>query len=976
MIKGRFLVLLWLIIALSFPQGFTIRSANAMQDFTVEVKPRRVSARGAYILHLTLGKALEVHDWIKVRFPEGTKLPELSTNPERRREELKRIIESIYIGSSPCSSCQGLPELNYAENSIRFNVHLGLDPAIEGYETIKITFTDRVGLINPDKAGWYQLAISTAREPVPEKSQKYEIVTSRIGDPAGIPKAEFTPSTSNTNAKTLVRFNLGRGGALTLNQSRIRIQFPPETRFSKATDSINPNYVQINNRPVSVRLMFFENMLTVITPINLDNGAQVELVISPEAGLINPEKAGSYTLHVSSSEDTDWIESVPYSIEKSDPILKVIPDTIGSKASYELSFLLENHESLSPEKPLSIFFPESVSLPSQINHTLVTLNNDPSGKIAIDRQTVLVYPSKEMLSEEHIIVHFMKEAGIKNPSLAQELRLAFSCFGSHAQRLSSPQYIREVKLHWLELEVNPPNAGATASFSFTIHLGSNGKLDRGDDITITFPEGSKLDDQKTDPNVNIMLNDHPASSYSWKNRSLSLGVSEEYTSESLIKIVVPEQLGIRNPVKEMQWVSFSVQSTAEPEAVFSSDVFIPPALPKSSLEILRGKKGNQDWYTETPIITILSNQDEVTIYYWWDDQSENRLTYSGPFVLDPGYYVSNLHYYAESAYGKESVNSSLFKVDTIAPFFTIETPTAPWSLTRQSTYRISGRVAPVYLEKNGTLISIIDQPFLLNDLQVDLHDNGFFSIEYLLSEGANHIQFTCFDEAGNRSSREYVLVLDTHPPDLHIFSPDNHQTIMEASFTVKGKTEAGAQLLFEGRDIALDDAGFFEHLATFPSNDKHDFSIEAIDPAGNSTEIKLTLWGGITLLLQIGSSICYVNQQAKEMDVAPLLIQGRSLVPLRLLAEEFGASISIESDPRSGSVKKVRYELAHIDIELWIDQTTAMVNGKAVSLDVAPRIVQQRTMIPLRFVAENLQAKVDWNASSQSITITYWSLEH
>ena len=69
-----------LLIAFATPQGFKPAFVKAIHDFRVEVKPRRVSTRASYTLYLKLDKALEVHDWIKIRFPQGTKLPGSSRN--------------------------------------------------------------------------------------------------------------------------------------------------------------------------------------------------------------------------------------------------------------------------------------------------------------------------------------------------------------------------------------------------------------------------------------------------------------------------------------------------------------------------------------------------------------------------------------------------------------------------------------------------------------------------------------------------------------------------------------------------------------------------------------------------------------------------------------------------------------------------------------------------------------------------------
>jgi hypothetical protein len=64
------------------------------------------------------------------------------------------------------------------------------------------------------------------------------------------------------------------------------------------------------------------------------------------------------------------------------------------------------------------------------------------------------------------------------------------------------------------------------------------------------------------------------------------------------------------------------------------------------------------------------------------------------------------------------------------------------------------------------------------------------------------------------------------------------------------------------------------------------------------------------------------------------------------------------------------------ELTLVIGKSSALVNGKSTPIDstnskVVPLILNSRTMLPLRFIAESLGADVQWEASTQTITITY-----
>jgi hypothetical protein len=125
------------------------------------------------------------------------------------------------------------------------------------------------------------------------------------------------------------------------------------------------------------------------------------------------------------------------------------------------------------------------------------------------------------------------------------------------------------------------------------------------------------------------------------------------------------------------------------------------------------------------------------------------------------------------------------------------------------------------------------------------------------------------------------------------------------------------------------------------------------------------------LKLRIGDTKMYINDSPKIIDVAPIIIEGRTLLPIRWIAEPLGAEVLWD-----GNEKKVTVILSSNKIELWIGKAIAEVNEKDVQIDpnnlkVVPLIIQGRTMLPVRFVAENLGASVEWDAKTQTVTITY-----
>ena len=128
----------------------------------------------------------------------------------------------------------------------------------------------------------------------------------------------------------------------------------------------------------------------------------------------------------------------------------------------------------------------------------------------------------------------------------------------------------------------------------------------------------------------------------------------------------------------------------------------------------------------------------------------------------------------------------------------------------------------------------------------------------------------------------------------------------------------------------------------------------------------------IVIQLQIGSKTMVVNEVESLIDVTPTIFQDRTLLPIRPVVEALGGTIAFETNTK---IITIRFQ--SISIIMQLNVPTAKVNGKVVPIDssnpaIKPMIVPPgRTLIPLRFVAENLGCQVEWFAAEKKIVITY-----
>jgi hypothetical protein len=103
------------------------------------------------------------------------------------------------------------------------------------------------------------------------------------------------------------------------------------------------------------------------------------------------------------------------------------------------------------------------------------------------------------------------------------------------------------------------------------------------------------------------------------------------------------------------------------------------------------------------------------------------------------------------------------------------------------------------------------------------------------------------------------------------------------------------------------------------------------------------------------------------LDVPPLIQAGRTLVPLRFVGEALGAAVSWQ-----GETQQVAYLTDRLQIILTIGQNTALLNGQAVTMDASPRILNGRTLVPVRFVSQWLGAAVNWDDQAGRVEIRYY----
>ena len=249
-----------------------------------------------------------------------------------------------------------------------------------------------------------------------------------------------------------------------------------------------------------------------------------------------------------------------------------------------------------------------------------------------------------------------------------------------------------------------------------------------------------------------------------------------------------------------------------------------------------------------------------------------------------------------------------------------------------------------------------------NDVALS-QDNVLYSAANGFSKGGGLVWM--WKEEGITPPQEGTIIVKTN--------------LVNASFTITGPST------YQGTGTAyqIKDATIGEYIVTFNAVEGYitPLSIKkTLDPGGTITfdanyskiERETT-----TIILYVGNPMMYINGVEQEIDpgrgITPVIIPkwGRTIVPIRAIVESLGGTISWDNNER-----KVTINFKDVLIELQIDNPKARVNGIEKWIDpdnhdVKPTIINSRTMLPLRFVTENLGCDVQWDGTTKTITITY-----
>ncbi|NLN87247.1 MAG: DUF2271 domain-containing protein [Syntrophomonadaceae bacterium] len=244
-----------------------------------------------------------------------------------------------------------------------------------------------------------------------------------------------------------------------------------------------------------------------------------------------------------------------------------------------------------------------------------------------------------------------------------------------------------------------------------------------------------------------------------------------------------------------------------------------------------------------------------------------------------------------------------------------------------------------YLERPESIPVWVSKakPSQLSDLQLDA-----ISGATIMRDGERKYIWDCRDENGN------AVPVGTYRFFVEGSYSWSSKVLFSGTVTVGGNTQNNIPVTADYNDEETHNRDMITNLkATYI----------APEPSGS------------VLKYFIGSTEYTVNGVSNTMDTAPMIHEGRTFMPIRFVTDNIGAEIQWQAADQTVTITQ-----ADKTIRLKIGNSNATVNDASVPVDstnqnVQPFISNGRTMMPLRFIAENLDCTVEWAPEPRMVTV-------
>ena len=390
--------------------------------------------------------------------------------------------------------------------------------------------------------------------------------------------------------------------------------------------------------------------------------------------------------------------------------------------------------------------------------------------------------------------------------------------------------------------------------------------------------------------------------------------------------------------------------------------------------VLAGKEEGKTYSTVTLNLPnhVKANKGQSTVV-------ENGSKYEVSFTAEKGYKISSVTVGGE----KKTLDNGKLTLDSIfanteikvteeakkAPTLTLSSNSGMFRINRGPAtftyeYNGDGAVTVSSSDKNVATATVSN-----GTVTVTLKSVGTAKITVSAEEGENYNAATATYDLTVQKKKSSSSSSDTSAPTYGVSTGKTENGKISVTpakaeagekVTIKATPDSGYQLdkvTVKDKDnsnVKLTKVNDNEYTFTMP---KGKVSVDATFVQKDAADDNSVAEKSKAIKLQIGSRIVNVDNEAVIYDAAPVIRNDRTLVPIRIVTETLGGKVDW-----NGVTKEVTLNIDGKEIKMTIGKTLEKYG-------VAPVIIDGRTFVPVRFVADELGATVAWDDATKTVTI-------
>lgn len=466
-------------------------------------------------------------------------------------------------------------------------------------------------------------------------------------------------------------------------------------------------------------------------------------------------------------------------------------------------------------------------------------------------------------------------------------------------------------------------------------------FDSENTVVVNFPIGFTLPQSMP---LNSVVIDYEQAPLYLNITSNSILLKIRANKKDSLVITFLKSAMIRNPLSSEE--DYRILIFFEEKKFFIESNSIVFSSPKNSILLEKGVKtiASSGWIPEKFDLKLSSNL-ATEIYYSLDEAPYSL--YKTSIRITNG--IHTIKYFGIRSNGaKESVNSTTYYVDSVAPSVKLINP-PDGSFINELSREL------VFFVEDFSPVTV-----LLGDNKTSVNNSGIARIKVALKPGENKLEAIAIDSANYKTYLSFIIFVDITPPTLVIFSPKKGERICSDTVEIIGKAEIGSYVFLENYKLKTDAYGNF-NFRFLPKAGKNNIKVGAIDKAGNETVFELEFFVTKAKIIEyfIGKNKAIVDGMEKEIVPSPFIDSKskEAYVSLRFTATNLGFKLTW-IDKESYAILSFYGREAIIKPNDNVIRIKTPSSDNGIALKNPPTIFEGSIVIPVEFLNKVLLGEV------------------